>query len=49
MVDDPLILDHRFMLVHTMHRFGWDVYPLVMIFMLEESGTHDSALGHNFD
>ena len=45
----PLILDHRFMLVHTMHGFGWDVYPLVMIFMLEESWTHDSTLRHSFD
>ena len=23
-----LILDHKFMLVHTMHRFGWDVLPI---------------------
>jgi hypothetical protein len=37
------------MLVHTMHKFGWDVYPLVMIFMLEELWAHDIALRHNFD
>ena len=40
----PLILDHKFMLVHTVNRLGWDVYPLVMIFMLEESWTHNSTL-----